>query len=209
MKKALMDELAKMTDEDFQELALNIPISSDIRDLIFEGVDPEEIADRLDIPVEQLVDVMCGAFEFTTRHMAALKVLREEVDEFGPEDVNEMNSDLADREINDSDVVYFDPPKDDPIPGEEVDHDRSEEVSDQELPFPKLEPAQSYHEKTYGKSFNNPRTYTPSKTAAEVEFESLMNKVHTDYQKKKEEEKKNATEANPEGNEFLDAAPIN
>lgn len=111
MDEKLREELSNMTDEDFYEVKRNMDISSDLRDLM-RGEEPfteAEIMKRLDFTQFDLLYVFNGAFDFTTRHMAIIDVMREEHEwlnsdadgsEAEEDDKNE-EVDIADRDMPD------------------------------------------------------------------------------------------------------------
>lgn len=126
MDNKLRECLSDMTDEDFFELKRNMEISFDLRDMQRGefGFTEAEIMKRLDFTQYDLLYVFNGAFDFTTRHLAIIDVMKEEyeyfnTDPFGDdkEEVEEQ-ADMADRDIPDgmnygtlgddrSDVIYL------------------------------------------------------------------------------------------------------
>jgi hypothetical protein len=93
MNTELQGLLCKLTDEDFYELSYNVNISERIRELETgeNAFEMAEIMDRFDFTAHDMIFVINGAFDFTTRHEAVLKVMEDEKAFFDMQDIEEKD----------------------------------------------------------------------------------------------------------------------
>lgn len=96
MQNGLTEELLKMSDEEFHELSINMGLSSAVREILHSGIEWEEIAERLDFTTEDQEYVMNGAYAFSVRDMAILKVMLQEMEEQDENADEEDNITLSD-----------------------------------------------------------------------------------------------------------------
>jgi hypothetical protein len=122
MTTNLRRELAKLSDEEFYELSLNMEAAITLRKII-DQFSTTEIATELTLPLAAIDDILVGAFELTTRHLGIIQRLEKEYDDL----MDDLDDNDDPEEPSEEEIRILD----------DIENQEENETDDyNELPFP-------------------------------------------------------------------------